>query len=222
YRADRQADALESYQRLRRILVEQLGVEPSATVRQLQSAILAGTVPPLRDDAPRSGPAQLPPAVAAFTGRDEHLKHLDTLLSGEATIGVVSGTAGVGKTALTVHWGHRVRDWFPDGQLYVNLHGYAPAPPMRPAEALEGFLQALGTPAEAVPVEPDRAAALYRTLLADKRMLVVLDNAHSAEQVRPLLPGSPGCLVLVTSRDRLAGMVARDGARPLTLDVLDH
>ena len=237
YGADRQADALASYQRLRRTLVEQLGVEPSATLRQLQAAILAGAEPaglspvdgeaarPVAAEVPphRAVPAQLPPAVAAFTGRDEQLKQLDALLpAGDrtGTIGVVSGTAGVGKTALAVHWAHRVRDWFADGQLYVNLQGYAPAPPVRPIEALAGFLQALGTPAEAVPVEPERAAALYRTLLADKRMLVVLDNAHSAEQVRPLLPGSPGCVVLVTSRDRLAGMVARDGARPCTLDVL--
>jgi DNA-binding SARP family transcriptional activator/Tfp pilus assembly protein PilF len=236
YRADRQADALAAYQRLRRTLVDQLGVEPSATVRRVQGAILSGTDPGEPDQAADDAgtpepspapahpvPAQLPAAVAAFTGRDEHLKYLDTLLpdgDGAAAIGVISGTAGVGKTALAVHWAHRVREWFADGQLYVNLHGYAPAPPMRPIEALAGFLQALGTPAEAVPVEPDRASALYRTLLADKRMLVVLDNAYRAEQVRPLLPGNAGCVVLITSRDRLAGMVARDGARHLTLDVL--
>jgi DNA-binding SARP family transcriptional activator/Tfp pilus assembly protein PilF len=242
YGADRQADALAAYQRLRRILVDQLGVEPSATVRRVQGAILSGTdpaelhgsaddagapalVPPPAPAPTQPVPAQLPPAVAAFTGRDEHLKYLDTLLpdgDGAAAIGVISGTAGVGKTALAVHWAHRAREWFADGQLYVNLHGYAPAPPMRPIEALAGFLQALGTPAEAVPVEPDRASALYRTLVADRRMLVVLDNAYSAEQVRPLLPASAGCVVLMTSRDRLAGIVARDGARHLTLDVLGH
>jgi DNA-binding SARP family transcriptional activator/tetratricopeptide (TPR) repeat protein len=233
YRADRQADALAAYQRLRRTLVDQLGMEPSATLRRVQGAILSGTDPAKPDESTENAgteptrpvPAQLPPAVAAFTGRDEHLKYLDTLLpdgAGAAAIGVISGTAGVGKTALAIHWAHRVREWFADGQLYVNLHGYAPAPPMRPIEALAGFLQALGTPAEAVPVELDRASALYRTLVADKRMLVVLDNAYSADQVRPLLPGSAGCVVLVTSRDRLAGMVARDGARHLTLDVLGH
>jgi DNA-binding SARP family transcriptional activator len=242
YGADRQADALASYERLRRTLVEELGVEPNAGVRNLHRAILSGADPAqlYRADGqtphpdpeagagptgPRALPAQLPPAVAAFTGRDAHLKHLDALLSNtdDATaLGVVSGTAGVGKTALAVHWGHRVREWFVDGQLYVNLHGYAPVAPMRPIEALAGFLQALGVSAEQIPVEPDQAAALYRTLLADKRMLVVLDNARSAEQVRPLLPGSPGCVVVVTGRDRLGGLVARDGARPLTLDVFDH
>jgi hypothetical protein len=164
--------------------------------------------------------------VTAFTGRTQQRAELDGLLEPGAdttttvVISAIAGTAGVGKTALAVHWAHQVRDRFPDGQLYVNLRGYAPTPPLRPIEALTGFLQALGVAAEQVPTELEQAAGLYRTLLADRRMLVVLDNAHSAEQVRPLVPGSPRCLVLATSRDRLGGLVVRDGARRLTLDVL--
>jgi tetratricopeptide (TPR) repeat protein len=169
---------------------------------------------------------QLPMAVAGFTGRTDSLTRLDRLLTadGEITatvvISAIGGTAGVGKTALAIHWAHQVRDHFPDGQLYVNLRGYAPTPPMRPIEALAQFLHSLGVAADQVPVELEEAAALYRTLLADKRVLVVLDNARHAEQIRPLLPGSPGCLVVITSRDRLAGLVATHGAHRLSLDVL--
>jgi DNA-binding SARP family transcriptional activator/tetratricopeptide (TPR) repeat protein len=169
-------------------------------------------------------PAQLPGPTAAFVGRIRSLKRLDELLNDlddGMAIGVVSGTAGVGKTTLAVHWAHQVRDRFPDGQLYVDLRGHAAAPPLRPLEVLAGFLPALGVPAREVPDTLDRAAAQYRSLLADRRILVVLDNAESAEQVRPLLPGSPGCVVLVTSRGRLGGLVARDGARHHLLDVLD-
>jgi tetratricopeptide (TPR) repeat protein len=170
---------------------------------------------------------QLPADVADFTGRAAALACLDRLLGGgggerasAVVISAIAGTAGVGKTALAVHWGHRVRDRFPDGQLYVNLRGYAVGPPVRPVEALAGFLRALGVPAERVPVQVEEAAGLYRSLLADRRVLVVLDNAAGPEQVRPLLPASAGCLVVVTSRDRLAGLVAHDGAQRLTLDVL--
>ncbi|MBE8521888.1 tetratricopeptide repeat protein [Amycolatopsis sp. H6(2020)] len=233
--AGRQADALAAYQRVRSILVEQLGVEPAAPLRQLHSAILSGAEPsaigeprtenPAATASPRSVPAQLPPAVAAFTGRDAQLRQLDELLPAEgcaARIGVLSGTAGVGKTALAVCWAHRVRKNFGDGQLYVDLRGFAAAPPLRAIEAVTRFLQALGTPPEDIPVELDQATALYRSLLADRRMLVILDNAGNAGQVRPLLPGSPGCVVLVTSRDRLAGLIAHDGARPVAVDVLDR
>jgi tetratricopeptide (TPR) repeat protein/transcriptional regulator with XRE-family HTH domain len=169
---------------------------------------------------------QLPMDVVGFTGRSESLTWLDRLLTaGDGTaatvvISAIGGTAGVGKTALAIHWAHQVRAHFPDGQLYVNLRGYAPTPPTHPSEALAHFLHALGVAAEQVPVEIEEAAALYRTLLADRRILVVLDNARHAEQIRPLLPGSKGCLVLVTSRDRLAGLVATHGAHRLGLDVL--
>ena len=178
------------------------------------------------EPARRPAPAQLPPDVTGFTGRADQLRELDMLLDrGDeqptaVVITAIAGTAGVGKTALAVRWAHRARARFPDGQLYVNLRGYAPTPPLRPIEALAQFLHALGVGAEEVPADEAEAAAMYRTLLADKRLLVVLDNARHADQVRPLLPASPGCLVLVSSRDRLLGLVARDGARRLTLDVL--
>jgi tetratricopeptide (TPR) repeat protein len=133
---------------------------------------------------------------------------------------IVVGTAGVGKTSLAVHWAHRVVDEFPDGQLYVNLHGYDPGPPTSPEEVLGRFLRAMGVPAESIPIDLESRAALYRSRLAGRRLLIVLDNAANVGQVRPLLPGIAGCLVIVTSRSRLSGLVARDGAHRLTLGVL--
>jgi tetratricopeptide (TPR) repeat protein len=164
--------------------------------------------------------------VPDFFGRDAELAALDRLLAraGESptamALSVVSGTAGIGKTALAVHWGHRVRHRFPDGQLYVDLRGYDPDRPLTPGDALTRFLTVLGVPGDAVPLDPDDRAGRYRTEMADRRMLVVLDNALSEEQVRPLLPGSPSCAVLVTSRDSLAGLVAREGARRVGLGPL--
>ena len=164
--------------------------------------------------------------MAGFTGRHEHLKQLDELLPEDGrrdtaiVISTITGTAGVGKTALAVHWGHRVSDRFPDGQLYVDLRGHAQGEPVRPIDALAQFLRSLGVPAGEIPTEESAASARYRSLLAERRVLVLLDNAAEPAQVRPLLPASPGCLVLVTSRDRLSGLVARDGARRLSLDVL--
>jgi tetratricopeptide (TPR) repeat protein len=170
-------------------------------------------------------PRELPFDVYGFTGRSTELARLTaTLDQGDqnraVVISAVSGTAGVGKTALAVHWAHQVADRFPDGQLYVDLRGYSPGQPVLAEDALGGFLRALGVDDRDVPPTLGERAARYRTLLADRRMLVVLDNAYTVEQVRPLLPGSATCLALVTSRDDLAGLVAREGARRIDLDLL--
>ena len=140
--------------------------------------------------------------------------------SGYARIHVIAGTAGVGKTALALHWAHRVREHFPDGQLYVDLRGYGPGLPADPDQVLERFLRALGVPSDAIPADTDSRTTLYRSLLADRRALVMLDNAATVSQVRPLLPGSSDCTVLVTSRSRLSGLIARDGAQRLTVGTL--
>ncbi|WP_306790922.1 tetratricopeptide repeat protein [Streptomyces sp. JV178] len=183
--------------------------------------------------AERPVPAQLPPALPGFAGRVEQLDHLDALLdtspaadgttraTGAVVISAIAGTAGVGKTALAVHWAWRMADRFPDGQLYVNLRGFHPtASAMSPTEAIRGFLTAFAVPTDRVDRDPDAQIGLYRSLFAGRRVLVVLDNARDAEQVRPLLPATPGCLALVTSRNRLTGLVAADGAHPLLLDLL--
>ncbi|MER7580649.1 tetratricopeptide repeat protein [Kitasatospora sp. NPDC097691] len=174
-------------------------------------------------------PRQLPPAVRHFTGRVRELKELHALLGdrvpdcGAVVISAIAGTAGVGKTSLAVHFAHQVADHFPDGQLFANLRGFDPAgPPVDAAGVARGFLAALGVPATRIPADPEGQLALYRSRLADTRTLVVLDNARAVEQVRPLLPGSAGCLVLVTSRNRMPGLVALDGAVPLALDVLSR
>jgi len=237
YRAGRRQDALDAYAGARSRLAELAGLDPGPQLDQLQQAILRSdpaldpprpTVTVADSPVPFDAPAQLPADGAAFTGRGEQLRQLDALVEeaeGEAArtavvITAIDGTAGVGKTALATHWAHRVRHRFHDGQLYVNLRGYSAIAPLAPTQALAQFLRALGVPAEQVPSELDEAAGLYRTRLADKRMLIVLDNARSPDQVRPLLPGTAGCFVVVTSRDRLSGLVARDGVRRISLDVL--
>ncbi len=230
YRAGRPAEALAEYRSAREVLVEELGIEPGPALQRLERAILAGDPGldvPDPTPATSAAPAQLPTNVAAFTGREEHLRQLDALLGDDVggppsavVISAIAGTAGVGKTALATCWGHRVRDRFPDGQLHVNLRGYAQSAPLRPIEALAQFLRALGVAPEKVPDDVDEAASLYRSRIAGKRMLVVLDNARSVEQFRPLLPGTGESLVLVTSRDQLTGLVARDGAKRINLDVL--
>jgi tetratricopeptide (TPR) repeat protein len=172
-------------------------------------------------------PRQLPARAAHFVGRGAELEALNGLLQrghatpGTVAISAIAGTAGIGKTALALHWAHLAAGRFPDGQLYVNLRGFDPSgPPVTPAAAIRGFLDALGTPQEHIPASLDAQAGLYRGLLASRRMLIVLDNARDASQVRPLLPASPGCLVVVTSRSQLADLVAVDGAYPLALDLL--
>lgn len=172
-------------------------------------------------------PRQLPPAPTHFTGRVAALAKLDILLGDEelrrtsnVAVSVIAGTAGIGKTSLAVTWAHRVQDQFPDGQLYINLRGYDPSPPLSTDRVLETFLRALGQAAERIPPDTGAMAALYRSILAGRRILVVLDNAATPDQVRPLLPSDPGCAVLVTSRSRLSGLVARDGAHRLSLDLL--
>jgi DNA-binding SARP family transcriptional activator len=174
-------------------------------------------------DAPgRSPPAQLPRDIPQFTGRDGEIDRLLTMIREDASrVALIVGTAGVGKTALALHGAHQTRDRFPDGQLHVNLRGFDPTrAAMEPAEALQGFLEALGVPPGQVPANVEAQSALYRTLLQDRRVLVLLDNARDAEQVRPLLPGSAACHVIVTSRNSLSGLVAEVGAQPLPLQVL--
>ncbi|ANZ39074.1 hypothetical protein BBK82_26360 [Lentzea guizhouensis] len=207
YRSGRQAEALAAYQGLRDRLADALGVDPVPEVQRLHTALLR-QAPEVAPPAAERPPAQVPGGVPHFVGRAEALRELGRAVS------VVVGTGGVGKSALIVHWAHLHGDEFPDGQLYVNLRGYDTAEPMTASAALEGFLRALGV--ERIPVDVDERAALYRSTLAGRRMVVLLDNARSAEQVRPLLPGRHGCVVLVTSRDDLAGWwpaTARTGSR---------
>jgi tetratricopeptide (TPR) repeat protein len=176
-----------------------------------------------RPSKPALVPRQLPPAVRHFVGRDAELAELTNLAeqaSSTAVVAAIDGTPGVGKTTLALFWAHQMADRFPDGELYVNLRGFDPTGSLvTPADAVRGFLDALAVPVEQIPISLDSQVGLYRSLLAGKRMLVVLDNAKDAAQVRPLLPGTPGCLALVTSRNRLASLVAVEGARPLTLDL---
>lgn len=166
-------------------------------------------------------PAQLPPARATFTGRASQLDRLDRELAAGPTIVIIDGTAGAGKTALAVHWGHRVSDRFPDGQLYVDLHGFGPTPPADPRAVLDDWIRVLGPDVDGVPSTLEASAALYRSLLAGRQLLIVLDNARSAEQVRPLLPPGPGCFVVVTSRDELRGLATREGARRVGVGPLE-
>jgi len=243
YRCGRQADALERFHQMRLRLAEELGIDPGPSLQRLHQQILTSdpelTVPTVTRSVEGTEPvvpAQLPADVTAFTGRADALAELDRLLAGThaepdaagaagggltaVVISAVSGTAGVGKTALALRWAHRVRGRFPDGQLYVNLRGYDPGQPLSAGDALAGFLRALGVAGAEIPLEVDERAASYRSLLDGRRILVVLDNASSVEQVRPLLPGTGSAVVVVTSRDSLVGLVARHGARRLDLDLL--
>ena len=259
--AGQQARALETYQKIRVLLAEELGVEPSAELlaahrevlrarpvstpptppmplaasggeRSARRATAAEQVSPARHDllVPLPRPAQLPAAYQHFAGREAEIDHMLRRLpaapghDGPGTtmvINAIGGMAGVGKTTLAVQVAHRVSDRFPDGQLYVNLRGFdLNGAAMDPAEAVRGFLEALGVSRKQMPDGLEAQAALYRSLLADRRVLVLLDNARDAAQVRPLLPGATGCLVLITSRSQLTSLVVAGGAHPLTVDLL--
>ena len=269
YRCGRHAESLRVFAEGRRVLADELGIDPGSELSRIHQQVLTadpalaapdGPAPvPLDGDATGLGsalgdgrrrpraegmvtpvPAQLPLDAPGFTGRHEELAILQEMLpaksagSGEASPGeastdqtvpivIISGTAGTGKTALAVRFGRQVAKRFPGGQLYVNLRGLDPAtPPMEPAEALRFFLDALGVPPYRIPADTQGRSALFRSLLDGKRMLIVLDNARNVAQVRPLLPGSPGSLVVVTSRNEMTGLVAAEGAVPLTLDVLSY
>ncbi|MEU4513973.1 BTAD domain-containing putative transcriptional regulator [Nonomuraea wenchangensis] len=229
-RGDRRTEALAVFRRVRRHFAEDLGIEPGEELQRLHQAILAGhEAPAAAGGGSHDGPAafavprHLPPDTELFTAREEELAALDRLTlppGGSPVLApcVITGTGGVGKTTLAVHWGHRVRDRFPDGQLYVNLHGFGPTHGVRsPAEAVRLFLDALQVPPQHIPATLEARVGLYRSLLAERRMLILLDNALDSDQVRPLLPGAPGCLALITSRAELTGLVAAEGARTLSL-----
>ncbi len=246
YRSGRPAEALDTYERTRKQLAQSLGIDPGTELQGLYQQILAAdsalAAPAARSaqepppmPAPAPAPTPVPRQLLAppwlFTGRADELAALDRALDtpadpgggtgGTVVISAIGGTGGVGKTWLAQHWAHTHMERFPDGQLYVNLRGFDPTgEPMVPQAALRGFLDALGVEPAAIPADPDARAGLYRSLVAGRRMLVLLDNARDTEQVAPLLPGSPSCTVLVTSRSRLTGLTTTHGAQPLALDVL--
>ncbi len=235
FRCGRQADALDLYQRVRIRLADELGADPSPPLRRLYQQILnadpALAAPTAARVTPGRGrprvPRQLPVAPPSFTGRSAELATLSTTLlgprdaGGPMVISVVGGAGGMGKTWLALRWAHDHLDRFPDGQLYVNLRGFDPgADPVSSTLAVRGFLGGLGVHPDAVPVDVEAQAALYRSLVAGRRMLIVVDNARDSAQVIPLLPGGNTCRVLVTSRHQLPGLLAGHGARPVSLDVL--
>ncbi|MEU6859580.1 BTAD domain-containing putative transcriptional regulator [Glycomyces sp. NPDC046736] len=236
HRSGRRAEALELYRVRRRQTVERLGLEPGALLRRMHEAILRaddrlervataslervwepGALAP-RPTAPV--PRELPRPPHPFTGRDAELAALDDLAANApAPLALITGMGGIGKTALAVHWGHDRADRFPDGQLYIDLRGHGPDP-LPPIEALTAMLASLGVPAAQIPADLDRAGALFRTRTGDRRLLIVLDNAADAAQVRPLLPGGARTLTAVTSRHRLGSLVAWNGGTPIPVSPL--
>jgi DNA-binding SARP family transcriptional activator/tetratricopeptide (TPR) repeat protein len=249
-RTGRQSEALTAYRDARRVVVDELGVEPGPELRDLHRRVLAGddgllgpgpeeassepvtavaTIPRETSDPvrPAAVPRQLPAAPRRFTGRSAELSILTNALDDRSASGatpsvcVIGGVGGIGKTWLAVHWAHLRADRFPDGQLYVDLRGFDPSGQPTPAHtAIRGFLEALGVAPAAIPPEPEVQIGLYRSLMADKRMLILADNAREAAQVIPLLPAGPACMVLVTSRRRLTGLISAHGAVPVDLDAL--
>ncbi|WP_406387626.1 BTAD domain-containing putative transcriptional regulator [Streptomyces sp. NBC_00887] len=234
YRSGRPTDALHHYQGLRLLLSEELGSDPEPALRELHQQILNSDpqlAPPAR--APLSVarttpvPRQLPAPPPLFTGRGSELAQLDKLLTtesepgGAVLVSAICGTGGVGKTWIALHWAHGRYEQFPDGQLCADLQGFTPAgEPADPHVVMRGFLEALGVSSADIPTDPQANAALYRSLTTGKRILILLDNAHSTEQVLPLLPGSPTCTVLITSRRQLPALTASHGAAQLTLETL--
>ncbi|NBE92327.1 tetratricopeptide repeat protein [Nonomuraea sp. K271] len=235
YRSGRQAEALEVYQRARQLLADELGLEPGPALQDLQQAILRSDpaypeVAVESPDRPMAVPAELPADLAGFTGRTNELLQLhDRLLDGRRPVAIsaISGAGGVGKSALAIHLGHQLIDQFPDGQLYVNLQGSTPkVKPLDPIDALGRLLRSLGVAPEAVPPDVDEAAALLRTCTHGRRLLIILDNACDTGQIRPLLPGSGTCAVVITSRRALSldavhhlalGLLTPDEARALLI-----
>ncbi|MFF4416256.1 BTAD domain-containing putative transcriptional regulator [Streptosporangium sp. NPDC001559] len=232
----RTAEALEEFRIARQRFREELGLDLGESLTRLHQTILSGNgetgrtsisvpAPDGMGQPPRSPvPRQLPADTARFTGRVEQLQRLDALLSEErhatVVISAIAGTAGVGKTALATHWAHRVAAEFPDGQLYVNLHGHSRGRVTAPSDALGHLLQGLGVPGDEVPRDTDQRTMLYRSLLTDKRVLILLDNAATADQVRPLLPGSSPSIIVITSRDQLRGLFVTHDTHSIVLDVL--
>ncbi len=236
YRSGQRADALRAFRQLRLRLDAELGVEPGPDVQRLHQRILSGdadpaAVQPLTPPGRSPGvvPRQLPAAPGQFVGRAHELRRLDETIGllegpGQApVVWLITGSGGIGKSSLAAHWAHRAAGDFPDGQLYLDFKGFSPAArPVRTEEAIRGFLPALGVPYTDLPESVDAQTALYRSMLSGKRVLVVLDNALDAEQVRALIPGGPGCAAVVTSRSTLEGVVVSVGARVLNVDVLSQ
>lgn len=238
YRSGRQANALQHYEQTRRRLAEELGTDPGPALRRLHQQILTAdstlTLPTSPTKSPNFArapmPRQLPAAPRLFTGRAGELAALTEAMTaradagGTVVISAIGGIGGIGKTWLALHWAHLNAHRFPDGQFFVNLRGFDPTShPLDPATVLRGFLDALGVEPAAIPQELDAQTALYRSLIAAKRLLVLLDNALDTAQITPLLPGSSTVTVVITSRNSLPALITSHGARPLTLDVLtDH
>ncbi|MFF7997568.1 BTAD domain-containing putative transcriptional regulator [Streptomyces sp. NPDC007917] len=235
YRSGRAADALTHYRGVQGRLAKELGIDPGPALQHLHQRMLAAD-PTLTEPAsavPATAavhspvPHQLPAPPAAFTGRSRELAQLDSMLDAEAreggtvVISAIGGPGGIGKTWLALRWAHDQQMRFPDGQLYADLRGFSPSgKPVSPAVVLRGFLETLCTDPATIPADSDAMAGLFRSLTADKHMLIVLDNARDTAQVAPLLPGSPTCTVVITSRNQLTGLATAHGAQPLTLDVL--
>lgn len=226
HRDGRRAEALDAYQRIHTTLRQELGIEPGERLVALQREVLLDGDPTpeaVPVPVPLPVPRQLPHDIAHFTGRAEELATLRNLARHDhvPTIVVLDGSPGVGKTSLAVHWAHHAAAGYPDGQLYLDLRGHGPGEPVTPATALAAMLRSLGLAGPRIPSALTERAALLRSALAERRVLIVLDNAHDVEQIRPLLPGGPG-LVLVTSRDQLRGLTVHHGAHRLTVPPLSE